>query len=213
MKKVSLVLRHYNKLKPINCTVISGDTNKMFTVEFSDNECKSLEMVKGDPVLIGKLNDDDSLQVTGGSVVGITRQMDKYIICSDEIAVMSKEMEKRQYERHPTSLLGEIKLVNSNKRASVCLKDFSYSGIGVYSTGDFEVDDSVEIQIYLSNSVAVYDGTIMRKTVSFGRNEYGISIVHRDKNSMYSTQAMLNNLIQSEKDLMYKHLLSSNFKI
>lgn len=213
MKKVSLVLRHYNKLKPINCTVISGDTNKMFTVEFSDNECKGIEMLKGDPVLIGTLNEDDSMQLIGGSVVGCTYQTDKYIICSSEMAVMSKEMEKRKYERYPTSLLGEIKLVNSNKRASVCLKDFSYSGVGVYSTENFEVEDSVEIQIYLSNTVVVYDGTVIRKTVSFGRNEYGISIIHRDKNSMYSTQAMLNNLVQSEKDLMYKHLLSSKFKI
>lgn len=213
MKRISLVLRHYNRLKPINCTVISGDTNKMFTVELTDNECKYVEMVKGDPVLIGRLNDDDSMQVIGGSVIGSTQEPDKYIICSNELAVMSKEIEKRQYERHPTSLLGEIKQVDLNKKASICLKDFSYSGIGVYSTGDFEVEDSVEIQIYLSNTVVAYDGTIIRKTVNFGRNEYGISIIHRDKNSMYSTQSMLNNLVQSEKDLMYKHLLSSKFKI
>jgi hypothetical protein len=213
MKSISLVLRHYNRLKPINCTVISGDTNKMFTVELTDNECKYLEMVKGDPVLIGRLNEDDSIQVIGGSVIGSTQEPDKYIICSNELAVLSKEIEKRQYERHPTSLLGEIKQVDSNKKASICLKDFSYSGIGVYSTGDFEVEDSVEVQIYLSNTVVAYDGTIIRKTVNFGRNEYGISFIHRDKNSMYSTQSMLNNLVQSEKDLMYKHLLSSKFKI
>lgn len=95
MKRISLVLRHYNRLKPINCTVISGDTNKMFTVELTDNECKSVEMVKGDPVLIGRLNEDDSIQVIGGSVIGSTQEPDKYIICSNELAVLSKEIEKK----------------------------------------------------------------------------------------------------------------------
>jgi hypothetical protein len=213
MQKVNLVLRHYNKLKPINCTVISGDTNKLFTVEINDNEYKGLDMIKGDPLLIGVLNNDDSLLINGGSVVGVTQQEDKYIISSNEMTYMSQEMEKRQYERYPTSLLGQIKLANSNKREDLCLKDFSYAGMCIYSNGDFSIKDNVEVSIYLSNSVAVYDGTVMRKTKCFGRNEYGIQIIHRDKNSMYATQTQITSLIQNEKDLMYKHLLNSKFKI
>lgn len=214
MQKVNLVLRHYNKLKPINCTVISGDTNKLFTVELNDNEGKGLNMIKGDPVLIGVLDNDDSLHVKGGSVVGVTQQEDKYIICSNsELANMPKELEKRQYARYPTSLLGQIKLENSNKRENLCLKDFSYSGMCIFSTGDFCVKDSVEVSIYLSNSVAIYDGTVIRKTISYGRNEYGIQIIHRDRNSMYSTQTQLTSIIQNEKELIYRHLLNSNFKL
>jgi len=213
MQKLNLVLRHYNKLKPINCTVISGETNKLFTIELADNEGKDLDMIKGDPVLIGVLNSDDSIHINGGSVVGATQQENKYIICSSEIRHMTNEIDKRQYERYPTSLLGQIKLLNSNKRENLCLKDISYSGMCIYSTGDFSVKDNVEISIYLSNSVAVYDGTVKGKTINFGRNEYGIQIIHRNKNSMYAIQTQVTNLIQTDKDLIFKHLLNARFNI
>ncbi len=213
MQKVSLVLRHYNKLKPISCTVVSGNTDKLFTIELNDNEGKGLDMLKGDPILIGGLNKDDTVYVSGGSVVGVTQQEDKYIICSDEIVYMPKEIDKRQNERYPTSLLGEIKLVNSNKRERLYLKNFSYSGMGVYSDGEFEVNDSVEISIYLSNAVLIYDGIVIRRAMSYGRNEYGLRIIHRDKNALYNMQTQLSSIMQSEKELIYKHLLNSNFKI
>lgn len=213
MQKVSLVLRHYNKLKPITCTLISGDTNKLFTVALDDNDSKGLDIIKGDPVLIGTLDNDESLHVSGGSIVGITKQGNKYIICSNEMELLSKEVEKRQYDRYPASLHGEIKLVNSIKREILCLKDVSYSGMGIYSSGDFSINDSVEVSIYLSNSVAIYDGAVMRKTTNHGRNDYGIQIIHRDKNSMYATQALIVSIVQNEKDLIFKHLLNSKFKL
>jgi len=212
MQKVSLVLRHYNKLKPINCTLISGDTNKIFTVELDNNEINGLDMIKGDPVLIGVLNNDESLYINGGSVIGITQQEDKYIICSNDMGIMPNDIDKRQYERYPSSLLGQIKLVNTNKRENLYLKDFSYSGMCIYSTGDFSVKDNVEVSIYLSNSVAIYDGTVMRKATNYGRNEYGIQIIHRDKNSMYATQAQLTSIMQNEKELIYRNLLNYKFK-
>lgn len=212
MQKLNLVLRHYNKLKPISCSMISGDTNKLFTVELNNNEVKGIEMIKGDPVLIGRLNDDESLCITGGNVVGVTQQDNKYIIYANEIAIHS-DIERRQYERYPTSLLGEIKLQNSNKRESICLKDFSYSGMCLNSTGDFNVEDNVEVCIYLSNNVAIYDGIVVRKAKNYGRNEYGIKIVYRDKNSISTAQAQVISLVQSEKEIIYKHLLSSKFKL
>ncbi|HEY5586108.1 MAG TPA: PilZ domain-containing protein [Ruminiclostridium sp.] len=150
MQKENLVLRHYNKLKPINCTVISGDTNKIFTVKLDDIESNGAEIIKGDPVLIGILNNDDTLLINGGSVLGATPQQDKYIICSNDAVNMAKESDKRQFERYPTSLLGDIKLKNTNKREPACIKDFSSAGMCIYSTENFSVNDIVEVRIYLS---------------------------------------------------------------
>jgi hypothetical protein len=48
------------------------------------------------------------------------------------------------------------------------------------------------------------------KVKNFSRIEYGIQIVHRDKNAVYAAKIRHTNLIQYEKDLMYKHLLSPN---
>lgn len=212
MKNKSLVLRHYNKFKPISCSLLSGDINKLFTVKFDDNEFNGDEILKGDPVLIGVLHGED-MEVNGGSIVGVTSQEDQFIVCSNEIVKMSKEFDKREYDRYPASLLGDIKLVDSNKREPACIKNISYSGMGIYSTGDFEENDIVEITIYLSNSVSKYDGTIVRKTKVYGRHEYGIQIIHRDKGSIEVTKSQLFGLVQSERELMYRHLLSSKFKI
>lgn len=213
MKQVDLVLRHYNKLKPISCKVLSGDINNIFTVEIIDNESKGLEVIKGDPILIGTLSNDDSLNVTGGNVISFNKQNDTYILCKNELGTLSKDLDRREYERFPTSLMGEIKDQNSINRESIFLKDFSYLGMGAYSTGEFEVDDIVDISIYLSNNVATFDGAIKRKCKSFGRNEYGIQIVHRDKNSMISTQSQIVSLIQNEKNLIYKHFINSKSDI
>lgn len=125
MEKLGLVLRHYNKLKPMNCSVISGDTSKLFTVKINDNDGYGVDMLKGDPVLIVTLSLDDTLQINGGSVVGVTPEEDKYIICSNDIVNIAKQLEKRQYDRYPTSLLGDIKLINTNKREKAYIKDLS----------------------------------------------------------------------------------------
>jgi hypothetical protein len=212
MQKVSLVLRHYNKFKPISCEIISGEINKLFTVKFNDNENNGAEIIKGDPVLIGVLKGED-IVVNGGSVIGATPKEDKFIICSDDIVNMTKELDKREYDRYPASLLGDIKLINSGKRDATCIKNISYSGMCIYSDADYEINDEVEITIYLSNNVSKYDGTVIRKTKNFGRNEYGIQIIHRDKNSIESTKNQLFGLVQNEREIMYRYILSSRFKI
>ncbi|PYG85853.1 PilZ domain-containing protein [Ruminiclostridium sufflavum DSM 19573] len=213
MQKVDLVLRHYNKLKPINCKIISGDTKNLFTVEVIDNDSKGLEAIKGDPVLIGMLNEDDSLFVAGGSIIGVNHQNDTYILCKNELEFISKDLDKRNYERYPTSLTGEIKSQDENKREFIYLKDFSYLGMGAYSTGEFEIEDNVDISIYLSSNVAIFDGTIVRKRLNFGRNEYGIQILHRDKNSMFATQTQLTTIVQNEKNLIHRQLLNAKCDI
>lgn len=213
MKKLDLVLRHYNKLKPITCTVISGDTSKLFTVKINENENKEAEMVKGDPVLIGIMNSNDTIHISGGSVISATPQDNKYIICFKEVVNIDKALDQREFDRYPVSILGDIKLMDSNRRESACIKDISYSGMCLFSAGDYSINDIVEVTLYLSNNVSKYDGMIIRKAISYGRNEYGIQIIHRDKITMDATRIQIFNYIQNEKELMYRHLLSSNLKI
>lgn len=213
MDKFNLVLRHYNKVKPMNCEIVSGDTKKVFTVKLCNEEKNGAEIIKGDPVLIGFLNSDETLYLSGGNVVGAIPNEEEYIIHSNNPENIAFETERRQYERFPTSLIGEMKLVDSNRREPVCIKDFSYAGMCLYSTDDFNKDDEVEISVFLSNSVIKYDATIVRKTVRFGRFEYGIQLTHRDKNSMYYTQNQLTSFILSEKEIMYRHLLNAKLKL
>lgn len=213
MQNFNLVLRHYNKVRPINCSIVSGDTKKVFTVKIDDNEKNGAEILKGDPVLVGFLENDDSLNINGGNIVGAMPKEDEYIIYANNPENIAAEMERRQYERFPTSLLGEMKLSGSSIREPICIKDFSYSGMCVYSTDEFSEKDEVEVSAYLSNTVVKYDATVVRKALNFGRFEYGIQILHRDKNSMYATQSQLTNFMQSEKEVIYRHLLNVRFRL
>lgn len=213
MQKINLVLRHYNKLKPINCLVVSGDINKLFTVKFDDNETKEADIIKGDPVLIGILSNPDNFVINGGSVVAATPKENSYIICSQNVEWLSSDKERREFDRYPTSFLADIKLVGTTKRAAACIKDISYSGMCIFSTEDFEIEDNIDINLYFSNNVLTFEGTIKRKSKCFGRCEYGIQLVHRDKNSMYVAQNQVATLIQNERDLMYRHLSCVHLKI
>lgn len=213
MEILNLVLRHYNKVKPMNCTIISGDTKKVFTVKLNDGEKSGAEILKGDPVLIGFLNGDETLNINGGNIVGAMPKEDEYIIYSNNPENIAIEMERRQYERFPTSLLGDMKLSESSRREPICIKDFSYAGMCIYSTDDFNEDDEVEISVFLSSSVIKYDALIVRKTTNFGRCEYGVQLKHRDKNSMYAAQNQLTAFMQNEKEVIYRHLLNAKFKL
>lgn len=213
MQKVDLVLRHYNRIKPLNCEVISGDIKKIFTIKINKNENVGAEMTKGDPVLIGILGERNIFQVNGGYVVGATPNEDSYLLCSNEVVNIAKELDKRQYERYPVSLLSDIKLFDSGKRDSACIKDISYSGMGLYSESDLSINDSIEVTIYLNNSVTRFDGVVMRREVTFGRNEYGIQIIHRDKPAMEAAESQIFSLVQNEKEIMYRHMLSANYKL
>lgn len=213
MEKINVTLRHYNKLKPINCSVISGDVNKIFTVQVDENENLGAGIIKGDPVLIGMIGESDIVRINGGIVIGAAPENDKYIICSNENINIAKEFEKREYERYPVSIFGDIKTIDLNKRENACIKDISYSGMCIYSTGDFNVNDIVEVTLYLNNNVTRFDGTIIRRGLNFGRNEYGIQIMHRDKIAMDAAKSLIFNLLQSENELINRHLLSSKFNL
>lgn len=214
MQKINLVLRHYNKLKPINCSVVSGDINKLFTVKFDDNETKEADIIKGDPVLIGMLSNPDNFEINGGNVVATTPKENSYIICSQKVEWLSTEKdERREFDRYPMSLLADIKRVGSTKREAACIKDISYAGMCIFSTEDFELEDNIDINLYFSNNVLTFEATIKRKSKCFGRSEYGVQIVHRDKNAMYAAQNQVATILQNERDLMYRHLSCVHIKI
>ncbi|QNU67832.1 PilZ domain-containing protein [Ruminiclostridium herbifermentans] len=211
MQNLNLVLKHYSKLKPIKCTVLSGDIKKLFTVKLCENESNEADFLKGDPVLIGLLSHQENIEINGGSVVASMPRENCYIICSNEVEPIIEE--RRKFNRFPTSLLADIKQVGSSKREAACIKDISYSGMCIYSPGDFEIDSVIDINLYFSTNVMTFEAGILRKSKYFGRNEYGLQIIHRDKNAMYSAQSLVASIIQNEKDIMLRHLSSLAFKV
>ncbi|MCX7708390.1 MAG: PilZ domain-containing protein [Clostridia bacterium] len=208
MEQSILSIRHYFQLKPITGTIISGDPSNFFTVKITEDYALGKNILKGDPVLYSSFSDIDDIQVKGGSVITILEKDKQMIISPDK--EFNSMIERRQYERHPVSLHGNMRILNSGQKATpVCIKDMSYSGFRIYSQADLNAGDTIEVDVYLHNNILTIQGTVMRKSICYGRNEYGIQIVYRDKNSMYSIKDYMDKMLQNEKDLLKTQLVKS----
>ena len=199
-------IRHYSQLKPLACTIVNGNPESFFTVKFADSAMAGYEIIKGDPIIYGAM-ENDNFAINGGNVIAYVEPEGNIVISPDKVFNIA---ERRQYERFPVSLFGSLtRHASGKKRFHAYIKDMSYSGFRLYSEVDLNVGDSIEVDIFLHNSMLNVAGTIMRKSVFYGRNEYGIQIVFRDKSAIYATQEFLDKLLSSETELLRKQLVKN----
>lgn len=208
---MNLVLKHYAKLKPVRCTVVSGDINKLITIRIDNIKRKDISFIKGDPVLLAMLGNDGELQLYGGRVIAITINNDNYLIFSKRIKADSVELKRRQYFRYPASLLADVKQTGTSNWEDACIIDISYSGMRIYSKGIYEIGNSVELNIFLSNNILTFEAVVTRKTKSFNRNEYGIQIINRERSNLFITKNKIYQVLKDENALIYKYLLGYNY--
>ena len=181
---MTLVLRHYTKIKTMNCSVVSGDINKLVTVKFDDTDCKNVNLLKGDPVLLGIIGNNNEIQLFGGRIIAITDG--NLLICPKEVKTEVLEL-RRDYYRYPVSLLADVKVVDTPNWKDACIIDISYSGMRICSEANLNIGSIIEINIYLSNNVTKFQAIIVRKSKTFNRFEYGTKIL-KDINDIYVIQ-------------------------
>jgi len=209
-KQEILSIQHYFQLKPVSCIVVSGDIDSFFTAKTLEPIKIGSRIIKGDPIIIGALQNNNEVEVTGGRVIAVNDAEGHIIVSPDKIY---DSEDRRKFERYPVSLSGNITCHKSGgKREDAYIKDMSHAGFCVYSKADLHSGDNVEVDIYLHNNVFNICGTIMRKSVSYGRYEYGIQTVYKDKSSMYSIRDFLDKLLINDKEVIKKHLLK-DFRI
>ena len=208
MQKINqetLFMKHYFRVQPLKCIIISGDLNNFFTTKTDEASDFNNHVIKGDPIIFGTIIENNDVKINGGNIISINEN-DMHLIISPDKSF--KIPEKREYERYPVSILGYIKPQKENQKGYyIYVKDMSYSGIRVYSTAELEVKDNVRIDLYLQDNVLNFDGVVIRKAISYGRNEYGIHFIFTTKESMYSIRSYLDRLVNIEKKLFIKHLL------
>ncbi|PYG85855.1 PilZ domain-containing protein [Ruminiclostridium sufflavum DSM 19573] len=204
---MSLVLKHYTKLKPIACKALSGDINKLITVRLDGVQHRDMAILKGDPVILGMLGYNDEPLIYGGRVIAINPRKDSFLICSKRADAQAEELRRREFFRYPASLIADVKPAGLGKWEDACIIDISYSGMRIYSAGKFEVDSIIELNVFSGNSILKFDAMISRKTKNFNRNEYGIQIINEDKNNIYATQNKIFKILRAETSLMYSCLL------
>ncbi len=209
---MNLVLKHYAKLKPVRCTIISGDISKLITIKIDNIKGKDNCFIKGDPVILAMLGCDDELQLYGGRVIAITLNNDNYIIFSKKVITNSAELKRREFLRYPVSLLADVKLRGTSNWSDACIIDISYSGMRIYSKGNFEIGDTLELNMFLSNNILKFEAVVARKTKSFNREEYGIQIINKERSNVFITKNIIYQVLRDETELVYKHLIDYNYK-
>jgi hypothetical protein len=188
------VFIHYSSEKPLNGEIIRGKAGEFITAKVFCSEINCFK--RGDPVVIGHLDSTETAGVKcfGGNIVDAYKSQSMILISPDKVY---HDVERRQYTRHKVSLAGYIRS-NVNKNEAIWVKDISYAGLGIYSEVDMDVNTMVTIDLFMGGVMFTIEGMIIRKATAYGRKEYGIQLLHRDKQSIYYTQDLINNYLEKE---------------
>lgn len=188
------VFIHYSSEKPLNGEIIRGKAGEFITAKVFCSEINCFR--RGDPVVIGHLDSSTTVGVKcfGGNIVDTYKSHNMILISPDK---PYNDVERRQYPRHRVSLAGYIRS-NVNKNEEIWVKDISYAGLGIYSEVDMDVNAMVTVDMFMGGIMYTSEGMIIRKAAAYGRKEYGIQLLHRDKQSIYYTQDLINNYLEKE---------------
>lgn len=190
----SAVFVHYSSEKPLYGEIIRGRMGEFITAKLPNTDVSLFR--RGDPLVIGQLDpyEETGVKCFGGNIVDTNKSQHIVLISPDK---SFHDPERRQYTRHKVSLTGYIRS-NVNKKEEICIKDISYSGVGLYSEKEIDVNSTVTIDMLLGGMLFTSDGTIIRKSTIYGRKEYGVQLLHRDKQSIYYTQHCFDTYLESE---------------
>lgn len=197
-----VILRHYSRIKPISCIGVSGSFEGFFTVKFKETTIKKNEFFKGDPILVG-VYIENNINITGGNIISVNMEQGTLILTTDKVVEVLTE--RREYIRRAVSIMANIKIEGSSN-TSAFVKDLSYSGARIYTDKRLEVEDMVDLNIYMNSNVLSLDAKVIRTTTSFGRNEYGLQIIHRDRDIMFNAKKGIDKYLDDEAYMIEKHL-------
>lgn len=200
-----LALRHFSRSKPVTCSLISGNLDNFFTVKLDDSLDINSDISKGDPITFGMLDKENEAKIIGGFVLAKTE--DNEVTVSPDMT--SFAVERRHSPRYPVSIFGYLKHgLNKENIASAWIKDISYEGIRLCTDTRLEVQDSIEVNICVSNHVLNIEGLVVRRKALYDRSEYGVQLTFRYKDLVFSTREYVDNLVSQEKKLIENHLIS-----
>lgn len=198
----NIVFIHYSSDKPFNGEIIRGRMGEFITAKLS---CSDISFLKrGDPLVVGQQDggEENGVKCFGGNIVDTYKSQSMILISPDKIY---GDAEKRQFTRHKVSLSGYLR-GSVNKNEEIWIKDISYAGLGIYSDKEMDVDCTVTIDMFMGGLMYTGEGIVVRKAAAFGRNEYGIQLLHRDKQSIYYTQNCIDSYLVNEINQLRRSL-------
>ena len=138
--------------------------------------------------------EETGVKCFGGNIVDTYKNQGLILVSPEKVY---SDAEKRQFTRHKVSLAGYLRS-NVNKNEEIWIKDISYAGLGIYSEKEMDVNCTVTIDFFLGGKLYTSEGIVVRKSAAYGRNEYGVQLLHRDKQSIYYTQQCIDSYLEKE---------------
>jgi len=198
------VIQHCYCSKPVKCEILSGSTDNFFTIK----PLRSLpqNLTKGDPVVLGRLQNNAISSVIGGNIAGFCDDPSKIIILTDTVCEVA--INKRKFDRFPVSLYGTLKCRDNGVRAEFQVKDISCSGLKIYACEELEVGHILDMDLYANSNNRFVCSYVVRKASRYGKFEYGLNIIHDNKNCIEA----MNNYIQLITNYQYTLLKGIDHK-
>lgn len=127
------------------------------------------------------------------------------IVTTDKVVEILTE--RREFERHPVSLLANVKAQGVNEPFKVAyVKNLSYSGAYIYTEREMQVEEQLSVDLFMNNNVVRQEAQVVRASVRFGRYEVGVQFRHRDFEDMQTTRDVIDKYVTQEKYLLQKQL-------
>ena len=185
----ALIIQHFNSDNPLKVSLVSNSIENFCTVKVIDKS--SLIIKKGDPIILGLMNDESQIKILGGNIIGASvdaNNINHFIITTDKEFLSN---DKRQFQRYPVSVYGSYKREGLNNIFGASIKDISCNGLRFYSTEDVQVGEIIHLDIIFKDTKEIFTCQVLRKGKYFDRFEYGLSILHKDRNSMSAAEAFI----------------------
>lgn len=180
------VILHYNSKLPIRCRIRNDSVDNFFSAVLLDDI--KFDMGKGDPIVVS-LRDEDGTKTLGGSIVSVNVQdgfVRTVIILADNRVI---PFERRKAARLYTSLYGIVSKDNMIV-SDICIKDISEAGLGIYANADFDIGETVEIDMILQEEVRKTRCSVSRKALKYGKKLYGLVII-QDEESLSAVRKFI----------------------
>ncbi len=175
---VPILVRHYSGLKPIKSVVLDVGIENMsikLTKEFEISN-----FLEGDPVVFG-YQADEEVYILGSDILNVNAKTGQMLVKVDTV---DPEAERREFERFPVSLYADIRKKKSDKKHLATIKDISYYGMMMYSKLNLEVNQRLDIDIYMDKTMLFLMGDVVRKVETSHHFQYGLKLVYPDLRTM-----------------------------
>lgn len=190
-------VRHYSGLSPFKSIVMSISED-VVTVKLT-KDFAVMNFLEGDPVVLCyEINDE--VNVYGCNIEKIHIREDIVELSIDKVDLNA--VNQRYHERFPVSLYADICAKDSRKKQLATIKDLSYYGMLIYSKADVQLNEQLEVDIYMEKTIIFLKGNVVRKVQKENFIEYGLGIVYEDGHSLNFMKDYIKRLKEDQEELI-----------